>query len=125
MKIFFVEQNGIVRESVSNIKSVAEEYFGKLYEIELPSSVKEAVFREVEHKYLLADADYHVEEYILSNTGLRPDLVEEFIKIRIPNYDDFLEKCVKRYEKTCDCNIDQNSTWREAVSFVFKEVQSA
>lgn len=91
--------------------------------IELTNAEKEAVFREVEHEYRLADARCHLEE--LSNSleeddsSLRKEYGIHFDSAIDETSDDYiLEDIVTEYENRFDCNIDENTTWQHALEKV-------
>lgn len=93
--------------------------------IELTEAEKEAVFREVEHKYRLNDARCHLDE--LSETleedgsSLRETYGVHFTSVIDNASDNYaLENIIKEYEKHLDCNIDDNTTWRNAVEMVMR-----
>lgn len=71
----------------------------------------ESAYREQEHIYQLADAQNHMIAYLeeLDNCS-----VTEISR-------ELLEKIVKRYEHSFDCNVPENDTWECAIKAVLDD----
>ena len=98
-----------------------------------PEELKMAYYEQL-HQYRLEDAERQLLFYIGydedDDTGA---VEEEFAKkygfsirdaVNATSEHYILEAIVDRYEDCLDCNIDENSTWQSACSFVLKSLNS-
>lgn len=100
-------------------------YHGKRYE--MTEEQLEAAYRFRQKQYRMVDAKSHLEQFIY---GDEPSTMSDF-DIQYQEDDFFdryhmtpqeafgkLQKIVSRYDQDCDCNLDENSRWRNAIQNV-------
>lgn len=101
---------------------------GVMEEFELTGAEMEAAFREQQRSYMIMDAESHLTELSDELEGDGSSLrkvygisLETAIDEKSPDY--LLDSVVDMYERHFDCNIDENTTWRNAVEYMLKDVK--
>ena len=103
-----------------------------LFDIDVSKHVAEIIFRDQNRKYLIEDAEMQLRSYLalddntnmieflyFSNRGAEnPKTKFEYMS----DAEKFIEHIVDIYEKKCDCNIDENTTWSLACEIALKEI---
>lgn len=105
---------------------------GKQYE--MTSDEIEAAYRYQRHHYLLMDAAMHLEEFVFGYTLEDPDrLTDCDIEEEAYFTDEYgitfeeakkhLNSFVYKFESRQDCDIDENSTWSNAIRNVLLDLK--
>lgn len=107
---------------------IKREVNGTVVEIELTRIEIETAFREQQRSYMIMDAESHLTELSDELEGDGSSLrkvygisLETAIDEKSPDY--LLDSVVDMYERHFDCNIDENTTWRNAVEDMLKDVK--
>lgn len=77
---------------------------------DIPYALKYAIFRELDHEYLLSDAKQQVMWWLESHNA----------DLALANKFDY-EKLVRMWEKACSCNTADNDTWNDIIHIYVKD----
>ena len=84
------------------------------------TSEEYAIYRKIQHGFLLEDAKNFVMEWIMNERDCdEDDITDE----ELERYD--YEYLVTRYEKLEDCNVAFNDTWQYVVEEYMKDFEEA
>ena len=96
-------------------------------EYEMTEQQIEAAFRYQTEQYRKADAKYQLDEFIYGDdpaclSQIDRETQEDFFKCRYKmdaaDAYGLLDKFLDRFDKTESCNVDENTTWQNAIRSV-------